>query len=262
MSRLESEVVMEKNVSANELNHFAGLSARWWDPEGPSRPLMALNPVRLAFIEQMLHEQKRSLKGLRALDVGCGGGLLSEAMAQAGANVVGVDLSPELLEVAKLHALGSELSGIEYKLLSAEEMAQQHPAQFDLVTCMEMLEHVPNPEAVLDACVKLLKPGGLLVLSTLNRTPKAFALGIVAAEYVFNLVPKGTHSYAKFLKPAEIARVLRARGMEITAMKGLNYAPLSNTARLSSDSSINFILASLKPPEPEEAPEFVDESKL
>jgi len=222
---------------------------------------MALNPVRLAFIEQMLHTQKRSLKGLRALDVGCGGGLLSEAMAQAGANVVGVDLSPELIEVAKLHALGSELSGIEYQLISAEEMAQQHPAQFDVVTCMEMLEHVPEPEAVLAACVKLLKPGGLLVLSTLNRTPKAFALGIVAAEYVFNLVPKGTHSYAKFLKPAEIARVLRARGMEITAIKGLNYAPLSNTARLSSDSSINFIFAALKPPEPEEVPELVDESK-
>ena len=204
-----------KNVSANELNHFATLSARWWDPEGPSRPLMALNPVRLAFIAQMLHAQKLGFKDVRALDVGCGGGLLSEAMAQAGARVVGVDLSPELLEVAKLHALGAELTGIEYQLQSAEDIALSHAEQFDLVTCMEMLEHVPDPESVLDACVKLLKPGGLLVLSTLNRTPKAFALGIVAAEYVFNLVPRGTHSYQKFLKPAEIARVLRARGMEI-----------------------------------------------
>ncbi len=242
-----SDVETMKNVSAAELNHFAGLSARWWDPEGPSRPLMALNPVRLAFIEQMLQAQKRALKGLRVLDVGCGGGLLSEAMAQAGADVVGVDLSPELLEVAKLHALGAELSNIDYQLQSAEDMANAHPEQFDVVTCMEMLEHVPAPEAILDACVKLLKPGSLLVISTLNRTPKAFALGIVAAEYIFNLVPKGTHSYAKFLKPAEIGRVLRARGMEIIALKGLQYAPLANTARLNDDSSVNFILAALKP---------------
>lgn len=242
-----SDVETMKNVSAAELNHFAGLSARWWDPEGPSRPLMALNPVRLAFIEQMLQAQKRALKGLRVLDVGCGGGLLSEAMAQAGADVVGVDLSPELLEVAKLHALGAELSNIDYQLQSAEDMANAHPEQFDVVTCMEMLEHVPAPEAVLDACVKLLKPGGLFVLSTLNRTPKAFALGIVAAEYIFNLVPKGTHSYAKFLKPAEITRVLRARGMEITALKGMQYAPLSNIAHLNDDSSVNYILAAYKP---------------
>ena len=239
-----------KNVSATELNHFAGLSARWWDTEGPSRPLMALNPVRLAFIEHMLQAQNRSFQGLRALDVGCGGGLLSEAMAQAGADVVGVDLSPELLEVAKLHALGSGLTGIDYQLQSAEDMARAHADTFDLVTCMEMLEHVPDPESVLDACVKLLKPGGLLVLSTLNRTPKAFVLGVVAAEYVFNLVPKGTHSYAQFLKPAEIARVLRARGMEIAALKGMQYAPLSNTARLSSDASINYILAARKPSSP------------
>ncbi len=242
-----SDVEATKNVSAAELNHFASLSARWWDPEGPSRPLMALNPVRLAFIEQMLQAQNRVLNGQHVLDVGCGGGLLSEAMAQAGAEVIGVDLSPELLEVAKLHALGAGLSNIDYQLQSAEDMANAHPAQFDLVTCMEMLEHVPAPESVLDACVKLLKPGGLLVLSTLNRTPKAFALGIVAAEYVFNLVPKGTHSYAKFLKPAEIARVLRARGMELTALKGLQYAPLSNSARLSEDSSVNFIMAAHKP---------------
>lgn len=245
-----SDVETIKNVSAAELNHFAGLSARWWDPEGPSRPLMALNPVRLAFIEQMLQAQERALKGLRVMDVGCGGGLLSEAMAQAGANVVGIDLSPELLEVAKLHALGAGLSNIEYQLQTAEDMANVHPEQFDLVTCMEMLEHVPAPEAVLDACVKLLKPGGLLVLSTLNRTPKAFALGIVAAEYVFNLVPKGTHSYSKFLKPAEIARVLRARRMEVVALKGMQYAPLSNTARLNDDSSVNFILAAIKPSVP------------
>ena len=245
-----SDVETIKNVSAAELNHFAGLSARWWDPEGPSRPLMALNPLRLEFIEQMLQAQERALKGLRVMDVGCGGGLLSEAMAQAGANVVGIDLSPELLEVAKLHALGAGLSNIEYQLQTAEDMANVHPEQFDLVTCMEMLEHVPAPEAVLDACVKLLKPGGLLVLSTLNRTPKAFALGIVSAEYVFNLVPKGTHSYSKFLKPAEIARVLRARRMEVVALKGMQYAPLSNTARLNDDSSVNFILAAIKPSVP------------
>ncbi len=238
---------LEANVSVAEINHFATLAARWWDPDGPSRPLIALNPVRLAFIANILAGQGQNLKGTHAVDVGCGGGLLSEAMAFAGAAVTGLDLTPELIEVAKLHALGGENLTIDYCLQSAESLSLERPEQFDLVACMEMLEHVPDPESVLGACVKLLKPGGVLVLSTLNRTAKAFALGVVAAEYVLNLVPKGTHRYSQFLKPAEIARVLRARGMEVIELKGMNYAPLSNTARLSDDSSVNFLMAAVKP---------------
>jgi 2-polyprenyl-6-hydroxyphenyl methylase / 3-demethylubiquinone-9 3-methyltransferase len=241
-----TETSLETNVSASEINHFATLAARWWDPDGPSRPLIALNPLRLEFIRQILAGQAQLLKGARTVDVGCGGGLLSEAMAQAGAEVIGLDLTPELIEVAKLHALGNAALTINYRLQSSESFSAEQPEAFDLVTCMEMLEHVPDPESVLTACVRLLKPGGVLVLSTLNRTPKAFALGVVAAEYVLNLVPRGTHHYTQFLKPAEIARVLRAQGMEVVALKGMNYAPLRNTAQLSDDSSINFLMAAIK----------------
>jgi 2-polyprenyl-6-hydroxyphenyl methylase / 3-demethylubiquinone-9 3-methyltransferase len=230
---------MNTNAHTAELNYFGGLAARWWDPDGPSRPLMALNPVRLAFIEA-----QHPLAGAHVCDVGCGGGLLSEAMALAGARVLGLDLTPELIEVATLHALGEGLQAqIEYRLQSAESLAESAPGTFDVVTCMEMLEHVPDPAAILRACVALLKPGGTLVLSTLNRTPKAFALGVVAAEYVLNLVPKGTHRYGQFLKPAELASVLRSLGMQLTELRGMAYAPVQNTARLSEDYAINYIMA-------------------
>ena len=229
------------NASAAELNHFATLAARWWDPDGPSRPLFALNPVRLAFIEQ-----HAKLAGAKVLDIGCGGGLLSEAMQERGASVIGIDLTEELIEVAQLHALGSDLSAIDYRVQSAEAIAAAQPAEFDVVTCMEMLEHVPDPESVLSACVRLLKPGGTLVLSTLNRTPKAFALGIVAAEYLLGIVPKGTHRYAQFIKPSEIARVLHRQGLTTVALSGMHYSPLSNRARLDPDQSINYLMVAVK----------------
>jgi 2-polyprenyl-6-hydroxyphenyl methylase / 3-demethylubiquinone-9 3-methyltransferase len=235
------------NASSAELNHFATLAARWWDPEGPSKPLIAINPVRLAFIEAQC-----VLKNARVADIGCGGGLLSEAMAEKGAQVTALDLSPELIEVAKLHALGAGIESIDYRLQSAESLADEHASGFDVVSCMEMLEHVPDPEAVIAACVRLLRPGGVLVLSTLNRTAKAFALGIVAAEYVLNLVPKGTHRYEQFLKPAEIAKVLRARGMVIEALSGMRYTPWRNQAMLSDDASVNYILAARKPVQSEQ----------
>jgi 2-polyprenyl-6-hydroxyphenyl methylase / 3-demethylubiquinone-9 3-methyltransferase len=228
------------NAHAHELNHFNALAARWWDPQGPSKPLLAINPVRLSFVQQQL-----ALGGKRVLDVGCGGGILTESLAQEGANASGIDLSAELLEVAKLHALGSGLE-INYQLVSAESYAEQFPEHFDAITCMEMLEHVPDPALVLQACARMLKPGGVLVLSTLNRTPKAFALGIVAAEYVLNLVPRGTHRYAQFLKPAEVARELRKAGLSVCAQSGINYSPLSNRASLAADCSINYLMAARK----------------
>jgi 2-polyprenyl-6-hydroxyphenyl methylase / 3-demethylubiquinone-9 3-methyltransferase len=228
------------NAHANELNHFNGLAARWWDLEGPSKPLFAINPVRLDFICSQV-----DVAGKRVLDVGCGGGILSESLAQAGALVSAIDLSEELLEIARLHALGSGLD-INYQLCSAESFALDHAGEFDVITCMEMLEHVPDPASVLSACASLLKDDGLLVLSTLNRTPKAFALGIVAAEYVLNIVPRGTHRYAQFLKPAEIARELRRHGMTITAQSGIDYSPFSNRAKPTEDCSINYLMAARK----------------
>jgi 2-polyprenyl-6-hydroxyphenyl methylase / 3-demethylubiquinone-9 3-methyltransferase len=228
------------NAHAYELNHFNALAARWWDPEGPSKPLLAINPVRLGFVQQQL-----ALDDKRVLDVGCGGGILTESLAKEGANASGIDLSAELLEVAKLHALGSGLE-INYQLVSAENYAEQFSEYFDAITCMEMLEHVPDPALVLQACARMLKPGGVLVLSTLNRTTKAFALGIVAAEYLLNLVPRGTHRYAQFLKPAEVARELRKAGLSVCAQSGIDYSPFGNRAKLSEDCSINYLMAARK----------------
>jgi 2-polyprenyl-6-hydroxyphenyl methylase / 3-demethylubiquinone-9 3-methyltransferase len=224
----------------HEINHFNALAARWWDEQGPSKPLFAINPVRLDFVCS-----QAEIVGKRVLDVGCGGGILSESLAGAGSFVTGIDLSAELLEVARLHALGSNLE-INYLLSSAEAFADQHAGEFDVITCMEMLEHVPDPAAVLSACQRLLKPGGVLVLSTLNRTPKAFVLGVVAAEYVLNIVPRGTHRYTQFLKPAEVARELRRRGMTVTAQSGIDYSPFSNRAKLGPDCSINYLMAAKK----------------
>jgi 2-polyprenyl-6-hydroxyphenyl methylase / 3-demethylubiquinone-9 3-methyltransferase len=241
-SKILSATTQEElvNAHAHELNHFNALAARWWDPEGPSKPLLAINPVRLDFVQSQI-----SLGGKRVLDVGCGGGILTESLAQAGADACGIDLSTELLEVAKLHALGSGLA-INYQLVSAEAYAQEFPEQFDAITCMEMLEHVPDPAAVIAACARLLKPGGVLVLSTLNRTPKAFALGIVAAEYLLNLVPRGTHRYVQFLKPAEVARELRKSGLTVCAQSGIGYSPFANRAQLTQDCSINYLMAARK----------------
>ena len=233
---------MTLNADAQELARFSAISARWWDPEGPLRPLHDLNPVRLAFIAE-----RQKLKGARVADIGCGGGILTEALARAGANAIGLDLSGEAIEAARAHALESALN-IDYQLLAVEDFAAQYAGSFDALTCMEMLEHVPDPISVLGACAQLLKPGGRLFLSTLNRTPKAFALGIVAAEYVLGLLPRGTHRYERFLKPSELRRGLVGLGLETIEFRGMQYDPLARTASLSDDLSINYLVAAQKAP--------------
>jgi 2-polyprenyl-6-hydroxyphenyl methylase / 3-demethylubiquinone-9 3-methyltransferase len=229
------------NADQRELAKFADLAHSWWDPQGPSRPLHELNPVRLAYVSERL-----GLEGARVCDVGCGGGLLSEAMAARGAAVVGIDLGEDVLGVARLHLFESGLE-IDYRLLAAEDLAGQEPSAFDAVTCMEMLEHVPDPAAVVAACAQLLKPGGRMFLSTLNRTPKAFALAVVGAEYLLGLLPRGTHQYARFIRPAELGRWLRAAGLELEDVSGLRYDPLLRRASLSRDVSVNYLACARKP---------------
>lgn len=225
------------NVDRQELARFDSVAARWWDADGPFRPLHELNPERLAFISE-----RQALAGLRVADIGCGGGILSEAMARVGAHVVGLDLASEALDVARLHALEGGLS-IDYQLQSVEDLAAQMPGSFDVITCLEMLEHVPDPISVLRACKTLLKPGGRLFLSTLNRTPKAFGLAIVGAEYVLGLLPRGTHRYEKFLKPSELRRALVDLGFSDLEFQGLQYDPFSRRASRSGDLSVNYLVA-------------------
>ncbi len=229
------------NVDAAELERFGALAAAWWDPDGPMKPLHDLNPVRLAFVQQ-----HAVLAGVDALDVGCGGGLLSEAMARAGARVTALDLAAPLLDLAQLHASANGLA-IDYRRQPVEAHAVEQGARYDLVTCMEMLEHVPDPAAVVAACADLLKPGGVLCVSTLNRTAKAFALGIVAAEYVLGLLPRGTHEYAKFIRPSELDRWARATGLELLDLRGLRYDPLRRRAWLAGDVDINYLMSLRKP---------------
>ena len=229
------------NVDSQEVARFNEVAARWWDADGPFRPLHELNPERLAFIAE-----RQPLKGARVVDIGCGGGILSESMARAGAQVTAIDLAPEALDVARLHALESGLA-IDYRLVSAEALAAEMPGQFDAVTCLEMLEHVPDPLSALRACAGLLKPGGRLFLSTLNRTPKAFALGIVGAEYVLGLLPRGTHRYERFLKPSELRRALVDLGFDQLEYAGLSYDPFTRRARRNADLSINYLVAAVRP---------------
>lgn len=229
------------NFRQAELDKFAALASRWWDPEGPQKPLHALNPVRLGYVGGRV-----SLRGAEVLDVGCGGGLLSEALAGEGAAVTAIDLADELVKVARLHALESGVK-VDYQVKAVEELAAERPASFDVVTCMEMLEHVPDPGAILRACATLLKPGGRLFLSTLNRTPAAFALAIVGAEYVAGLLPKGTHSYQDFIRPSELATWLREAGLQLEDVSGMAYAPWRNAARLSSRTDVNYLACALKP---------------
>lgn len=225
------------NADAAELERFGALAATWWDPEGPMKPLHDLNPVRLAFVRQ-----HATLAGVDALDVGCGGGLLSEAMARAGARVTALDLAAPLLDVAQLHASANGLV-IDYRRQAVEVHAAENAGRYDVVTCMEMLEHVPDPAAVVAACAELLKPGGVLCVSTLNRTATAFALGIVAAEYVLGLLPRGTHEYAKFIRPSELDRWARATGLALLDLRGLRYDPLRRRASLVDDVDINYLMA-------------------
>ena len=230
-----------KNFSQAELDKFDDLAQRWWDPRGPQKALHALNPARLGYVAERVQ-----LRDAAVLDVGCGGGLLSEALAQAGAKVTAIDLAPNLLKVARLHGLESGIK-VDYREMPVETLAEQAPASFDAITCMEMLEHVPEPASIIEACAKLLKPGGRLFLSTLNRTPAAFALAIVGAEYVARVLPKGTHQYRDFIKPSELAKWLRQAGLELEDVSGLMYEPWRNGARVVSRTDINYLACARKP---------------
>jgi len=229
------------NADRRELGNFDKLAATWWDPDGDSRPLHDLNPARLNYVAGWV-----ALRGARVLDVGCGGGILSEALAAAGAEVLGIDLAARVLEVARLHRHESGLR-VEYREVSVEALAAEMPSAFDAITCMEMLEHVPDPGSVVAACAALLRPGGRLVLSTLNRTPLAFGVAIVGAEYALNLLPRGTHHYAQFIRPSELAHAIRRAGLELVDVSGLAYNPLTRRAAIVKQTHVNYIACARKP---------------
>ncbi len=226
------------NADPAELAKFSELAHRWWDPESEFRPLHQINPLRLDWILGMV-----PLQGQRVIDVGCGGGILSDAMARAGAQVTGIDLATKALKVAQLHALEVQTPNIAFREISAEAMAAEQPGSFDVVTCMEMLEHVPDPASVVRACATLVKPGGWVFFSTLNRNLKSFMLAIVGAEYVLNMLPRGTHEYAKFIQPSELAAHCRAAGLEWQRTRGLSYNPLTRRYWLNDDTSVNYLVA-------------------
>lgn len=228
------------NVDQSELNKFSQLAATWWDPQGPMRPLHDINPSRLEWIERLA-----SLPGKRVLDVGCGGGVLTEAMAKKSALVIGIDLADKALNVARLHAIECN-ARVEYRACAAEAMAAEQPASFDIVTCMEMLEHVPDPAQTAQACATLTKPGGWVFFSTINRNAKAFALAIVGAEYILGLLPRGTHEYAKFIRPSELSRYARSAGLEVHEVIGMRYNPLTKMATLGEDTDVNYLMACRK----------------
>lgn len=231
-----------ENADPAELAKFSDLAHRWWDTESEFRPLHQINPLRLGWIEGLV-----PLKGKRVLDIGCGGGILADAMARQGAQVLGIDLATKALKVAQLHALEANTQGVEYREISAEALAAERPGSFDVVTCMEMLEHVPDPASVVRACATLVKPGGQVFFSTINRNAKAFLFAIVGAEYMLNLLPRGTHEYAKFIKPSELAAYCRSAGLNLQQTKGMEYNPLTRHYWLSADTSVNYMLATRKP---------------
>ena len=238
----ENQTVNTKNVDAGEIAQFDRIAAQWWDPQGEMAPLHHINPVRLRYIAQAAG----GLKGKKVLDVGCGGGLLSEAMAAQGADVTGIDLATEALNAARQHAEQSQLR-VDYRAIAAEDFAGEAAGTFDLVTCLEMLEHVPQPDSVIAACATLAKPGATLVFSTINRNPKSFALAIVGAEYLLNLVPRGTHDYAKFIRPSELERWAGAAGLETVGLRGIRYNPLLKAGSLSDDVDVNYLMHCRKP---------------
>ena len=226
------------NVDAQELAKFSELAHRWWDRDSEFKPLHEINPLRLNWIDALA-----SLRGKTVLDVGCGGGILAESMAQRGASVLGIDLASKPLGVARLHALESDMRALDYREVAVEALALERPTSFDVVTCMEMLEHVPDPSSVVRACGNLVKPGGWVFFSTINRNAKAFAQAIVGAEYVLGLLPKGTHEYARFIRPSELARWCRDGGLSIEDSRGMGYNPLTRRYTLTADASVNYLLA-------------------
>jgi 2-polyprenyl-6-hydroxyphenyl methylase / 3-demethylubiquinone-9 3-methyltransferase len=230
------------NVDPAELAKFSELAHRWWDPESEFRPLHQINPLRLDWIAR-----QAPLAGRQVLDVGCGGGILAEAMARQGADVLGIDLATKSLKVAQLHALESGLANVAYREVAVEALAAERPASFDVVTCMEMLEHVPDPASVVRACAELVKPGGWVFFSTLNRNPKSFLFAILGAEYVLNLLPRGTHEFAKFIKPSELASYCRGAGLDLQGSRGMEYNPLTKRYWLSGDTSVNYMIATRRP---------------
>lgn len=230
------------NADPSEIDKFEQLAGQWWNPKGEMRPLHEMNPVRANYIDQ-----RAPVAGQKVLDIGCGGGLLSEALAHRGAQVTGIDLGELPLQVAREHAAQSQLT-IDYRQQSAEDLAAEAPASFDIITCMEMLEHVPDPAAIIGACQRLLKPGGQAFFSTLNRTPKAWLLAVVGAEYVLKLLPKGTHEYAKFIRPSELSGHIRQHNMRVQDISGMVYNPLTKTFRLSEkDVDVNYLIHASKP---------------
>ncbi|MFN8960409.1 MAG: bifunctional 2-polyprenyl-6-hydroxyphenol methylase/3-demethylubiquinol 3-O-methyltransferase UbiG [Betaproteobacteria bacterium] len=228
---------MHANADTAELQRFSEMAHRWWDPQGAMRPLHDLNPLRLDWIDRTA-----GLAGKRVVDVGCGGGILAEAMARKGADVLGIDLAAKLLRVAELHALETS-TRVAYRQASAEQLAGEAPAGFDVVTCMEMLEHVPDPASVVTACATLVKPGGMVFFSTINRNPKSFVFAILGAEYVLNLLPRGTHEYAKFIRPRELAGFARSAGLDLLELRGLRYNPFTRRFALNDDTGVNYMMA-------------------
>ena len=225
------------NIDQAEIGKFDQLASRWWDPESEFRPLHEINPLRLEWINK-----QTPLTGKNVIDIGCGGGILSEGMAALGANVTGIDMAPAPLQVAKLH-LKESGQHVDYQQITAEGMADKHAGEFDVVTCMEMLEHVPDPASVVKACAKLVKPGGMVFLSTINRNPKSFAMAIIGAEYILNLLPKGTHEYARFIRPSELANWCRAASLETVEMTGMHYNPITRRYTLGPGVDVNYLLS-------------------
>jgi 2-polyprenyl-6-hydroxyphenyl methylase/3-demethylubiquinone-9 3-methyltransferase len=235
----------EQNVDPQEVAKFEQLASRWWDPHSEFKPLHDINPLRLDYIDQ-----RASLAGKRVLDVGCGGGILSESMAQHGAHVTGIDMGEAPLAVARLHQLESGVE-VEYQQITAEELAQTHAGQFDVVTCMEMLEHVPDPASIVNSCCQLVKPGGHVFFSTINRNPKAYLFAIIGAEYLLKLLPRGTHDYSKFIRPSELDHWARQAQLISKGITGMSYNPLSRNYSLGSDVDVNYLMHTIRPQHPD-----------
>ena len=227
---------MKENIDQNEVNKFAAIAESWWDPTGDFKPLHVINPLRANYINQTI-----PLDGLKALDVGCGGGLLAEAMDSMGASVTAIDVTEANIEVAKLHAK-NEGKNISYLMTRAEDLAEKEPESFDVVACLEVIEHVPEPAQLIKACSELLKPGGQMFLSTLNRNPRSFVTAILGAEYIFNILPKGTHEWNKFIKPSELEKYMRSAGIQLKESKGMFYNPIFHSAQLNNDLGVNYMM--------------------